>query len=225
MMIYGEIMSRTFASDFLARHRTIKMARSARNCRGEDGFITVVIVLMMLILITIIGISAINMSMIESSIVRTDGQYKRNFYLAESAAYEAAQRLENTEMTETKPTGDVPWVNLIDMTDWANWRDDKGTATDFSDDTWTANSVRPESFFTSDPAVNQSNLNILIPPELHTGDSIRLAANFVGVTAGSSLKVTNEEGRLYAYNIYGMFSNRAGGEGEVLIEMGYKKRF
>lgn len=227
MKIHGTIMFRLFANDFLKKHGTKQRSRSAGKSLGEDGFITVVIVLMMLVLITIIGISAINMSMIEGSIVRTDGLYKRNFYLAESAAYEAAQRLENTEMSETDPTGSVAWVvpNTVDMTDWASWRNINGTANDYSDDTWTANSVRPESFFTSDPVNKPANLNILIPPNLHTGDSIRLSANFVGVTAGSSLKVTNDEGRLYAYNIYGMFSNLAGNEGEVLIEMGYKKRF
>ena len=207
--------------------QSIEKCRAAEGFRDEDGFITVVIVVMMLILITIVGISAINLASIESSIVRTDGLYKRNFYLAESGAYEAAQRLENTEMTEIDPTGGVDWVIPVatDMTDSASWLDDNGTPNDFSDDTWTANSMRPESFFTSDPDVNAANLNILIPPGLHTGDSIRLSAVFVGVTSGSSLKVTNEDGRLYAFNIYGMFSNRAANEGEVLIEMGYKKRF
>ena len=78
--------------------------------RNEEGFITVVIVLLMLVLMTIIGVSSISMSLIESSIVRSDGQYKRNFYMAESAAYEAAQRLENTAMTDSDPTGGVAWI-------------------------------------------------------------------------------------------------------------------
>ena len=92
---------------------TIERYPEAESSRAEGGFITVVIVLMMLILITIVGISAINMAMIESSIVRTDGLYKRNFYLAESAAYEAAQRLENTPMTETNPTGGVASMSKV----------------------------------------------------------------------------------------------------------------
>ena len=204
-----------------------KKAGASRAGRDEQGFITVVVVLLMLVLVTIIGVSAINMTTIESTIVRTDGLYKRNFYVAESAAYEAAQLLENTAMTETNPTGGVPWIvpTGTDMTDWTNWRDDNGTATNFSDDTWTANSTRSEAFFTTDAVANPANLNMLLPPRLHTGDSVRLAAHYRGLAGGSSLKVTNEEGRLYAFNVYGMFSNLEAGEGEVLIEMGYRKRF
>lgn len=200
---------------------------TGRSAHGEEGFITVVVVLLMLVLVTIIGVSAINMTTIESTIVRTDGLYKRNFYVAESAAYEAAQRLENTAMTETNPTGGVAWIVATgtDMTDRTNWIDDNGTATDFSDDVWTANSTRSETFFTSDAVANPANLNVLLPPRLHTGDSVRLSAHYRGLSGGSSLKVTNEEGRLYAFNVYGMFSNLAAGEGEVLIEMGYRKRF
>jgi hypothetical protein len=194
---------------------------------NEDGFITVVIVLLMLVLVTIIGVSSVNMSVIESAIVRSDGQYKRNFYIAESAAYEAAQRLENTVMTETDPTGGLAWIvpTTTDLTDWSSWIDDNGSANDYDDDFWTANSTRSESFFTDNPGVDPANLNVLLPPRLHTGDSVRLASHFQGLAKGASLKVTNEEGRLYAFSVYGMFSNLAAAEGEVLIEMGYKKRF
>ena len=110
-------------------------------------------------------------------------------------------------------------------TDWDQWRDDQGTATDFSDDTWTGNSTRSEALFTDNPGVDPANLNVFLPPGLHTGDSVRLAAHFQGLAKGASLKVTNEEGRLYAFSVYGMFSNLDAGEGEVLIEMGYRKRF
>ena len=94
-------------------------AGASRSARDEQGFITVVVVLLMLVLVTIIGVSAINMTTIESTIVRTDGLYKRNFYVAESAAHEAAQLLENTAMTETNPTGGVPWIvpTGTDLTD------------------------------------------------------------------------------------------------------------
>ncbi len=201
-------------------------AGCGHSSANEQGFITVVIVLLMLVLMTIIGISAINMSMVETMIVRSDGQYKRNFYMAESAGHEAAQRLENAVLTESNPTGGISWVVPLttDMTEWSSWRDNSGTANDFSDDSWTANSTHSEAFYTVDPAVNPANLNVLMPGN-HTTDNLRLAANFRGVAPGSSLKVTGPAGRLYAFGVYGMYSDLAANQGEVLLEMGYRKRF
>lgn len=193
---------------------------------NEGGFITVIVVLLMLGLLTIIGVSALNMSMVESMIVRSDGQIKRNFYMAESASYEAAQRLENATLTEANPTGGIAWIvpTATDMTLWVNWLDDNGTANDFSDDFWKTNSTRSESFYTTDASINPSNLNVLMPGT-HTTDNIRLAAHFQGVAQGSSLKVTNTSGRLYGFSVFGMYSELASNQGESLIEMGYRKRF
>jgi hypothetical protein len=183
---------------------------------GEEGFVTVVTVLMMLLLLTIVGVSAIDNAVIETSVVRNNAFYTRNFYLAESAGYEAAQRLENATLSDTNPTGSLAWIIPLatDMTLRSNWID--------TNDAWT-NSVRPESFYTATPT-NPSNLEILLPGSYVT-DDLRLAAHFQGVAQGSSLKVTNQQGRLYGYNVYGMYSNLSQGFGEVLIEMGYKKRF
>ncbi len=194
--------------------------------RNEEGFITVVTVILMLLLLTIVGVSSINNSVTESFIVRNNNLYTKNFYLAESAGYEASQLLENADLTSTNPTASLAWIIPIatDMTDRDNWINDNGTATDFSDDAWTVNSIRPESFYTQNPGVNPSNLEILLPGSYIT-DEIRLAAHFQGVTKGSSLKVTSKQGRLYGYNVYGMYSNLNAGLGEVLIEMGYRKRF
>ncbi len=197
-----------------------------KDGKNEDGFITVITVLLMLLLLTIVGVSSINNSVTESFIVRNTGLYSKNFYLAESAGYEAAQRLEDADLTTTNPTGGLAWITPIatDMSDRDIWFDLKGTA-DYSDDVWEpANSVRSETFYTQDPAVNPSNLEILLPGS-YTADDIRLAAHFQGVSKGSSLKVTSKQGRLYGFNVYGMYSNLDAGLGEVLIEMGYRKRF
>ncbi|BHH82944.1 pilus assembly PilX family protein [Desulforhopalus sp. 52FAK] len=193
---------------------------------AEGGFITIIVVILMLGLLTIIGVSAINMSTVESMIVRSDGQIKRNFYMAESGAYEATQRLESAATTETNPTGGVAWVvpTTTDMTIWSNWLDNNGTANDFSDDSWTANSTRPETFFTTDTVNNPANLDVLMPGT-HTSDNVRLSAHFQGVAPGSSLKVTGAAGRLYAFSVFGMYSELATNQGEALIEMGYRKRF
>ena len=185
-----------------------------------------IVVLLMLVLVTIIGVSALNMTMVESMIVRSDGQYKRNFYMAESGGYEAAQRLQNATLSETNPTGGIPWIIDLttDMTLWNSWRNDSGTPSDFSDDNWTANSTPSQAFFTTNPGVNPANLNILMPGN-HTTDNLRLAANFRGIAPGSSLKVTGPGGRLYSFGVYGMYSDLAANQGEVLLEMGYRKRF
>lgn len=209
--------------------------KQPRLLDNENGFITIVVVLLMLAIITIIGVSAINNSITESSIVRNDTLYKRNFYFAESAGYEAATRLENAALTETNPTAGIAWVQpyvspivfkqTADlMIQRAFWWNVNGTPTDYTDDTWVAgNSVRSETFYTSNPA-NPSNLDILIPA-IHTTDDIRLAGHFGGVAKKSSLKVTGPAGRLYNYALYGMYSDLAAAQGEALIEMGYRKRF
>lgn len=193
---------------------------SGRLHETESGFITIITVLLMLVIVTMIGVSAIDTSMTESSVVRNDTIYKRNFYYAESSAFEAAQRLENaTVLTEEDPTGGIDWIidETDDMAKSSNWLK--------SDGSWEANrSVRSEIFYTGNPGANPSNLDILLPGS-HTADDIRLAAHFRGVSAGSSLKVTSAGGRLYSFNTYGMFSNLAAAQGQSLIEMGYRKRF
>jgi Tfp pilus assembly protein PilX len=198
--------------------RIMEKERMYRCCQRQSGFITIITVLLMLVITTIIGISAISISMIESSVVRNDALYKRNLYFAESSGFEAAQRLENTMMTEDDPTGGVAWIvsNTTDMTVRSNWLTGAGA--------WTGNSVRSETFYTTNPGANPSNLDILMP-RVHADDDIRLAAQFGGVASGSSLKITSAGGRLYSFNTYGMYSNMAAAQGESLIEMGYRKRF
>lgn len=188
----------------------------------QEGFITIITVLLMLVIISIVGISAINISIIENSVVRNDTLYKKNLFLAESAGFEAAQRLENATMNEENPTGGVAWLvsDSTDMADRSSWLTAGGV--------WTGNSVESETFYTAlpvyKPGGNPSNLDILIP-QVHTTDDIRLAAQFRGVASGSSLKVTSLSGRLYSFQTFGMYSNMAAAQGESLVEMGYRKRF
>lgn len=59
----------------------------------EDGFLAVVAALVILILMTVIGISASRVAGTEAAMARNEVIYKRNFYLAEGAALEAADRL------------------------------------------------------------------------------------------------------------------------------------
>ena len=183
----------------------------------EDGFVTIAIVLMMLVLVTLIGVSAVNMSTIESFIVRSDSLYKRNFYIAESTANESAQLLENAPTRATDVTGSLAWVNPrgTDMTHESDWR---------TGSSWKSNSMRSQAFYTKNPGTNKNNLDILLPGS-HAQDEIHLASVFRGYAPGSGKGDDNPDGIMYVYSIYGMYSNLAGNLGEALVEMGYYKRF
>ena len=61
--------------------------------KNEDGYLTIVAALVILALLTVIGISASRVASTEATMARNEVVYKRNFYLAEGAALEAADRL------------------------------------------------------------------------------------------------------------------------------------
>ena len=154
----------------------------------------------------------------EAYTVRSNNLYTRNFYFAESAASEAVQWLENASFTLEDPRGEYAWLDphLKDMSMRSNWF---GT-----DDEWVSNSIRPETLYTADPASGHFNVNILLPGS-YAKDEVRFAASFEGVSRGSTLKVTDSNGRLYKYKVFGMYSNIKEGLGEIHLELGYKKRF
>lgn len=61
---------------------------------NDNGSVTV-IALLILVILTILGVSSTRTSTIELKIVQNEKLYQKNFYKAEAAVYEAAQRLEN----------------------------------------------------------------------------------------------------------------------------------
>ena len=94
---------------------------------NEDGSI-IVITLIILMLVTVMGLSATTTSMIEIQIAGNDRTYKENFYLADSAVYENAQRIENggDELKDPVTGGGPAWfIDALpvpgDLTDNANW--------------------------------------------------------------------------------------------------------
>ena len=62
--------------------------------KNEQGS-AIVIAMLTLMVVTIIGVSSSNKTASELQVVRNDGIYKHNFYLAEGAAQEGIQRLWN----------------------------------------------------------------------------------------------------------------------------------
>jgi len=65
--------------------RTTSMFRKALFIKNEEGS-AIVIAVMILMVVTIIGVSSTNTTTVELQIVRNDGIYKENLYLAEAAA-------------------------------------------------------------------------------------------------------------------------------------------
>lgn len=217
---------------------SLKLSDTVNN---EQGYITLVTVLGVLLLLTVISASMIDTSINDQQIVRNDKLNKRNFYLAESGAYEAAQGIENANTTETDPTASLAWVQNTLQIYFENrdfWRDPNNnyawyTVNNLTLPNVTIASIPSANFYaiagTPVPADgNQdqpdSNLEIFDNSATHR-DDVHLAANFGGVAGGSSLKVTTTTGRLYAYYVFGMYSSQLNGLGEALIEVGYRKRF
>jgi len=151
-----------------------------------------VLTMLILAVLTIVGISSISTTSTELKIVYNEKVYQRNFYLAESASYEGAQRLEvETDPDELIPSRtNLDWLNggTVDYTIATNWVDD-GSVNDNSDSATVAASAA-------------------------------FASVGHGVLKGSSLDIGTS--RLYSYSMYGL---AVSGNGKVLIEMGYKKRF
>ena len=77
---------------------------------NEDGYLAVVAALVILILLTVIGVSASRVAGTEAALARNEVIYKRNFYLAEGAALEAADRLAKHENLSDSPE---TWMELL----------------------------------------------------------------------------------------------------------------
>ncbi|MGD9287929.1 MAG: pilus assembly PilX N-terminal domain-containing protein [Desulfobacterales bacterium] len=141
--------------------------------RNEEGS-AIVASLMILVILTIIGISATNTTSVELQIVRNDGIYKQNLYLAEAAAQEAIQRIWNISrsdpilLEEKSPV----WLNTIDMSNLDNWDHDGADGDDTA------------QISTTDP------------------DAI-LAVVDAGIAAGGSLDISAES-NAHDFAVYGL---------------------
>jgi hypothetical protein len=78
--------------------------------RGESGA-AIVLTMLMLVLLTFLGIGATTISMIEVRVAANDRIFKQGFYLAESAAMEAAQRIEDAA-DESLRSKSISWISL-----------------------------------------------------------------------------------------------------------------
>jgi Tfp pilus assembly protein PilX len=71
------------------------MQKLARQIKNEDGYFLIISTMMLLALITIISVAASNTARTEVQVAGNNLVYQRNLYLAEGAAMEAVDRLQN----------------------------------------------------------------------------------------------------------------------------------
>lgn len=71
------------------------MLNQSKLIKNEQGYFLIVSTLMLLALLTIISIAATNTANTEVLIARNDAIYQRNLYLAEGAALEAVDRIQD----------------------------------------------------------------------------------------------------------------------------------
>jgi type IV pilus assembly protein PilX len=162
--------------------------------KNEEGS-AIVVAVMILMVVTIIGVSSTNTTTVELQIVRNDGIYKQNLYLAEAAAQEGIQQIWNLSRTdafqmERKAPAWLNDINDIDMADTGNWDNDGAD----DDDTAQVSSTDADA---------------------------SLAVTDAGIAEGGSLDISSET-NTHEFAVFGL-GNRS--NGRVFIQIGYRERF
>ena len=102
------------------------MENRIKALKNEQGYFLIISTLMLLALLTIISIAATNTAKTEVEIAGNDTVYQRNFYLAEGAAMEAVDRLEN-DSNPRELEFVVPGLKAIDDSTYMDhWDKDPG---------------------------------------------------------------------------------------------------
>ena len=168
---------------------------------NEGGFV-LVLSLMVLVVLTLLGISASRTSVTEVQIAGNDNMLKMDFYKAEAAAHEMAQRLENEENGDKLKAARTPypWLSSSDVD--TQTEEEKLLA---GGEEWEHKSAESE-LSDVDPHVDVEMAALDYGP--------------VGGDKATSLKMS--ESRVYFFKLIG---KTARGEREKMIEIGYKKRY
>ena len=164
---------------------------------NEQGT-AIITALLFLMLLTFIGIASTRTTITEKSVVRSEAIFQKDFFLAESAAMEGVQRLDNESAAEellptiigTGATNE----NLINIT-----IENDGIA-DVFDGVTTGT-----TFEISETDIDNTTLRAVTLMPISSGSSLALGAS-----------------RLYTYNSYG-YSQAYGGR--AMVKVGFKKRF
>ena len=89
------------------------MLKPLQLLKNEQGYFLIVSTILLLALLTIISIAATNTANTEVQVARNDAIYQRNLYLAEGAAMEAIDRLQN-DASPRELSFVVPGLKVID---------------------------------------------------------------------------------------------------------------
>ena len=76
--------------------RENRVSHQWKNVVNNENGSAIVLAMLILVVLTVLGIASINTSSIELQIARNERIYQQNFYQAESAATEGAQKIEDS---------------------------------------------------------------------------------------------------------------------------------
>jgi type IV pilus assembly protein PilX len=167
---------------------------------NEEGSVIIMSVLILVVL-SIVGFSANRTSTTEMQIVRNDATYQQNFYLAESGAVQAAQRLNNINDPTTLKNRAPAWLNILQDLDSDN--DDNLDAIG----TW----------FASSGGSQTGDVSSLSSAD-HT---IEFAAVDHGPAADESLDIN--DAKIHNFTIVGIGNRNT--RGQITVRIGYRKRY
>ena len=154
---------------------------------NEQGSV-IVIIMVILAVLTIAGMSTMDRTNVELQIVRNEATYRRNFYQAESAAVEGAQRMENEANSfELRPT----------TTSWG-WITNSVTINREDDNTTVAGDV----------AANEQ-ISATLP-------NAGFAAAHQGLAPGESMDMTATS-QLHEWAVFGHYNSATQGEALIEI--------
>ena len=97
------------------------MDKLIKPLKNEQGYFLIIATLMLLALLTIISIAATNTANTEVQIAGNDTVYQRNLYLAEGAAMEAVDQLQNDPSPRSLPFVEAGIKALDDDNFKDNW--------------------------------------------------------------------------------------------------------
>ncbi len=115
---------------------------SFQRGQGEEGFVLVSILTIMVMLV-MLGLASTTSTVMELHIAGNDRVYKENFYRAEGAAMESAQRLANEKDTDELRPELTEKVWLQSNTDYTlvnNWKTQSGNPANYQVSTLDNNS-------------------------------------------------------------------------------------
>jgi hypothetical protein len=173
-------------------------AMKARSLlRSESGSVAA-IALILLMLLTVMGIAVSTTSTIGLRIAGNEKFYKQNLYLAEAAALEYAQEMEDDPDLQTnpniKPQGSVTPDNIRDDTYW-----DQAAGNCFESSVENQPQVDPDD----DPNIKVEYIPI-----------------YEGIAPGASLDMTKP-----TVHEYGIYARCKRIQGLAIVKVGYRKAY